>query len=297
MEGENEKLRLQYSLDLPKPVYEILENDFWVLENVLPFMLTGIEGGEPLKFSASTSIYVRSGRGRAEINLRSYEIIAPCIVNIRAGEILANLEISDDFAGSFMVFSEEFGNQLVTLFGGMTHLWKYRNLRLFKIPGELSEEFNAFYDLMNRIQQNPKLQNKDKIYFHQTAAFFYMTVTRCISMESESEQDEARESNWLSDRFLLLVQKYYKKERFLKFYADKLQVSTKYLSKTVKQQTGVSAAELITRHVILEAKVLLKSSNLNVQQISVLLNFQSQSLFGKYFKTATGISPKDFRNS
>ena len=48
---------------------------------------------------------------------------------------------------------------------------------------------------------------------------------------------------------------------------------------------------------ILEAKVLLKSSNLNIQQIADELNFPSQSFFGKYFKKLTGVSPKEFRNS
>ncbi len=42
---------------------------------------------------------------------------------------------------------------------------------------------------------------------------------------------------------------------------------------------------------------MLKSSNLNIQQISDELNFKSQSFFGKYFKKLTGMSPKAFRNS
>ena len=48
---------------------------------------------------------------------------------------------------------------------------------------------------------------------------------------------------------------------------------------------------------VLEAQVMLKSSNLNIQQISDELNFKSQSFFGKYFKKFTGMSPKEFRNS
>ena len=62
-------------------------------------------------------------------------------------------------------------------------------------------------------------------------------------------------------------------------------------------QTGYSAVEWIERFVILEAKVLLKSSNLNIQQIADELHFPSQSFFGKYFKKLTGMSPKEYRNS
>ena len=62
-------------------------------------------------------------------------------------------------------------------------------------------------------------------------------------------------------------------------------------------QTGISAVAWIERHVVLEAQVMLRSSNLNIQQISDELHFKSQSFFGKYFKKATGLSPKQFRNS
>ncbi|MDE5552524.1 MAG: helix-turn-helix domain-containing protein, partial [Muribaculaceae bacterium] len=61
--------------------------------------------------------------------------------------------------------------------------------------------------------------------------------------------------------------------------------------------TGFTAVEWINRYIILEAKVMLSSTNMNVQQIAEELNFPSQSFFGKYFKKATGVSPKDFRNA
>ena len=100
----------------------------------------------------------------------------------------------------------------------------------------------------------------------------------------------------MSDQFLALVQQNFRKERFLEFYASKLEVTPKHLSRTIKKQTGYTAVEWIERYVILEAKVLLKSSNLNIQQIADELNFPSQSFFGKYFKKLTGVSPKEFLN-
>ena len=60
----------------------------------------------------------------------------------------------------------------------------------------------------------------------------------------------------------------------------------------MKNLTGFTAVEWIERYVVLEAKVMLKASNLNIQQISDELNFPSQSFFGKYFKKNVGMSPK-----
>jgi AraC-like DNA-binding protein len=55
--------------------------------------------------------------------------------------------------------------------------------------------------------------------------------------------------------------------------------------------------EWIERFVILEAKVMLRSSNMTIQQIADELNFPSQSFFGKYFKKSVGVSPKEYRNN
>ncbi|MDR0368520.1 MAG: helix-turn-helix domain-containing protein, partial [Bacteroidales bacterium] len=51
----------------------------------------------------------------------------------------------------------------------------------------------------------------------------------------------------------------------------------------------------IDNYVVLEAKALLKSTNMTVQQISDELNFPSQSFFGKYFHRVVGVSPKEYR--
>ncbi|MDE5914992.1 MAG: helix-turn-helix domain-containing protein, partial [Duncaniella sp.] len=47
---------------------------------------------------------------------------------------------------------------------------------------------------------------------------------------------------------------------------------------------------------ILEAKLLLRTTGMNIQEISVALNFSNQSFFGKYFKHLTGLSPREYRN-
>ncbi|KAA5414161.1 AraC family transcriptional regulator [Bacteroides cellulosilyticus] len=85
-----------------------------------------------------------------------------------------------------------------------------------------------------------------------------------------------------------------KKEKVL-YYADRLHLSAGYLSTIIKRVSGKTAAEWIDDYVTLEAKALLKSTNLTIQQISDELNFPSQSFFGKYFKRITGLSPKEYR--
>ncbi|MDR1673524.1 MAG: helix-turn-helix domain-containing protein, partial [Bacteroidales bacterium] len=75
----------------------------------------------------------------------------------------------------------------------------------------------------------------------------------------------------------------------------KLCLTSKHLSAVIKKTTGKSAFEWINDYVILEAKSLLRATNMTVQQISEELNFANQSFFGKFFKRAVGVSPKEYR--
>ena len=96
--------------------------------------------------------------------------------------------------------------------------------------------------------------------------------------------------------FYNLILQYYKDSREVGFYAKKLCLTPKYLSVIIKEFTGNSALGWINDYVILEAKSLLKSTNMTIQQISDELNFPSQSFFGKYFKRLVGVSPKVYRS-
>ncbi|MBO4761588.1 MAG: AraC family transcriptional regulator [Bacteroidales bacterium] len=98
------------------------------------------------------------------------------------------------------------------------------------------------------------------------------------------------------DHFLQLVTDYHVSERNVKFYADKLCLTPKYLSKLVKSVSGRSAPEWIDSFVILEAKNLLRYSEISIKEIVYKLHFPNQSVFYKFFKSHTGLTPSEYRN-
>lgn len=97
------------------------------------------------------------------------------------------------------------------------------------------------------------------------------------------------------DKFITLLIRHHCSERSVKFYADKLHVSPKYLSFAVKEYSGKSALEWINEYVLLEAKMLLQDQDISIKEIAYSLNFATQSAFGKYFKQQIGIGPKEYR--
>lgn len=97
--------------------------------------------------------------------------------------------------------------------------------------------------------------------------------------------------------FMILLDKYCTQEHSVKFYAEKLCVDSKYLSRILKSVNGKTANRWIDESIIKEAKIYLKEQKVPIQQIADILNFSDQSSFGKFFKKHCGVSPMNYRSS
>lgn len=285
-------LGLHYNINLPEDLSSILEHDFWMLENISAAVLSTLS--EPIKFAATSYIFVFKGTCRADINLVSHDFCAPAIVSVKSTQIMQPTYISPDFNATVMVMSKRLSENLFMFLNSSPLPNIVARHPVVRIPDELIPHFHTFIRDTSRILADTGNPNGSQALLFHMLRFIFMYGYRCYKpFEDEIVSRQGR----MSDQFLSLVQQNFRKERFLEFYADKLEVSSKHLSRTVKQQTGYTAVEWIERYVVLEAKILLKSSNLNIQQISDELNFPSQSFFGKYFKKLTGMTPKEFRNN
>lgn len=79
--------------------------------------------------------------------------------------------------------------------------------------------------------------------------------------------------------------------------AEKLNISSRYLTDLLKQETGKTALELIHLFLIGEAKNLLTEGELNISEISHLLGFENTTYFSRLFKKEVGSTPNEFRGS
>ena len=98
-------------------------------------------------------------------------------------------------------------------------------------------------------------------------------------------------------QFFLSLFRHFRQEREVSFYAELQHLTPRYFSSIIKEKSGSNALQWIVQVVIIEAKLLLETSELSIKEISVLLNFPTQSFFGKYFKQYTGVSPKEYREN
>ena len=99
------------------------------------------------------------------------------------------------------------------------------------------------------------------------------------------------------DRFISLVNQHATREHQIRYYADKMCLTERYLSTIIRQMSGTTAKEWIDRAIIARIKVELKHSNKSVAQISDETYFPNPSFFSKYFKRLTGLTPLEYRIS
>ena len=269
-----------------------IDDDFILFDNIK--VTSAFD--HPFRSDVTTFIICTKGVTRGKIGLNSYETQAPCMITLLADEILQHEYVSDDFEGLFIVMSKNMTDSLLPEI--QERLPIALSVRQNPFTPLNDDDLNlliTYYFMLKKVVEMTENLHRKTIVQHLMIAFYYYSNSWLHKIpQKESVSTKQHES---VEQFLDLAEKHYKTERQVKFYADKVNLTTKYLSQIVKTETGKSVNDWIDDYVILEAKALLKSSKLTIQQISDALNFTDQSVFGKYFKRNVGVSPKEYRSN
>ena len=271
-------------------VYSI-GNDFFMIDN--PVIVSTFD--YPFKVNMSAIVICTKGCTTGSINLKQYVSQAPCITVLLQGQILQYEHISEDFSGFFIIMSEQFANNLLPNMQERLSLnFAFAANPCFPLGEPELESMLDYYDLLKKTRRIEDLSVREEMVKHLTLAFYYALTYQSHILSGYTQQSK---QSVLLEKFMNLVQENFREQRDVGFYAARLCLTPKYLSKVIKDSSGASAGEWIDNHVVLEAKALLKSTNMTIQQISDGLNFPNQSFFGKYFKRIVGISPKEYKKS
>lgn len=170
------------------------------------------------------------------------------------------------------------------------------NTPVLELTDNEHQRFNLFYSLMSAETDDPNrfcFKESVQSLLHAFIYDFNGVLSRYVSANMFSYT----QGHNLFKSFLDLLGNTYPRPRSVSFYAERLNVSPKYLSSACKAACGNTASWLIHEAVTRDISNLLTYSNKSIKEIMVELNFPSLSFFGKYVKKHFGVGPKEYRTA
>lgn len=163
----------------------------------------------------------------------------------------------------------------------------------------LSEQEVAMQNCMNTVLIYNLISSKTtfrKEIIHSLVQCVIFELCRTLStVEQKESTQETNQRKILFDRFVTLLSESEIKKRPLSYYADKLCVSTRYLTMVCREVSKRTAYDWICEYVQNDVRFYLLHTNLSIKEIAVKLGFCNLSFFGKYVRENLGKSPSEFR--
>ena len=268
-----------------------LDNDLLLLKSISEIPVTN----ESWRIKCLFVGLCTKGSARYTVDTQEFILRPGDALIIGDDRVIDNYIPSKDFDGRAFAMSYKFYYEIIKNIHKLSSLLLFScNYPVFKLTKEEVETVDSYFHIMNA-----KMMQKEHRFRRDLLGSLVNTMICDFSNAMYRIQQLEKSANTSADviftRFIRLVEKYYKKERKVSWYAGELGISPKYLSEIVKRTSKRTPNEWIDKYVILEVRLQLKNSSMSIKEIADDMNFPSQSFLGKYFKEHMGISPSQYR--
>lgn len=272
--------------------------EFEITENTQIDNIINIGQSDQISLAGVTSIFlVTKGSGKIYLNQQEIELGKNDLIQIPQNTWMTVIEHEPDFYLTGLRFSARFITEtqipknVLRIFNGFSSS--------FLSVINLSEKEASFINLQISGLQDDREMCEGHLFGNELLRIsfqkFLMNVGELKQRYTETINLNHPLQEYLYIKFSDLVHSQFREVRIIKQYADLLNVTAKHLGQVVKKNSGRSASRIIKDLVISEAKFLLRNPELNISQIAEILNFSDVSVFGKYFKSETNLSPKQYK--
>lgn len=255
----------------------------------------------PVRLNAYAAIYCTRGHFDIDINVTTFRVhqdtmffyIPGSTMQIKASE-MDNLMESE---AVLLVATKDFlkGGQ-INFNGLFEQSVKLMSSPCFTIDNEGKRILTDYYTLVSDLYKANLLGTKDAICSIGSSLMCLLGNIWNGELSRQQVKKSVKSRTQVKyEEFLSLVSENFMTEKSVVFYAEKMYMTPKYLTTLVKNVSGKTATDWIDTFLVLEAKNLLKYSDLTVKEIGYRLNFQSIPSFHKFFKAQTGMTPNEYR--
>lgn len=235
-------------------------------------------------------LFIEKGSGEHKIDFSPYPVGNNCVFVMRPGQV-HHLLLQKGSIGFMMGFTGEF--YAPTEPSAVRILKKVSGKNYCRLSEKRFARLQALLEIIKEEYTERNIHHKDAI--RQTLSLFFLELSRQSSNPGELP---AGNNNFMQERLedlQELIEKNAASQKQVSFYANALHVTTHQLNTVTKSLLGKTCSELITAHILLEAKRYLLATAQQVNQIADTLGYEDVSYFIRFFKKHTGYSPEAFR--
>jgi AraC-like DNA-binding protein len=288
---------------------KIYNTDLIFNGSAMPFVIKTIEeahqqtGGaadDPHRHNYYTVIWSITATGKHIIDFKEYTILPQHIFFVSPEQV--HQVISDENpnpTGFIIQFTPDFlqKNSIRNDF--------ISNLKLFQKSDEtppllLNETMSGKLKVF-ALEMLQAFTSEPDMFFEVIAAYLKLFLIECnqhCSLTPNSSNTQFIEvEKTIVKNFKSIVEQHFTKWHQVKEYADALHVTPNYLNEVIKSSIQISAKDFIQNRIALEAKRMLVFTNSSGKEIGFRLGFEDPSHFSKFFKSNTGLSIQEFKET
>lgn len=291
------RMKTMRYVSLPDGDFGILKKYTMLFDGEVAFFHNSANGvgDDAVKLEWVMVVMVVSGSLTCNINEDEVHLRAHDLLMLGPSFVISQRRATDDFHCKCMCFSKSILEKLVNYsffnWDIMSFLILHPVLTLSDKEYELFVQFYSLFEL--------KLDHQNTACYREAiqslVQSFLYELCGVLDRYVPVGQKEYSLGRNLFKGFLDVISASYPKPRSVSYYAERLNVTPKYLSTVCKQYCGETASTLINRFVMKDISYLLAHSDKSIKEIMVELDFPSLSFFGKYVKKHFGMGPRELR--
>lgn len=237
------------------------------------------------------------GKAQYSVDTEEHMVKPGDVIIINEGTVADNYMLSPDCKGIGILISIDFFRETIKGMHELSQLFLFsRTHPVFSLTQDEITLIKAYFKAIKF-----KVDDKDHHFRSDVVRSLLISMIYDISnaiyrIQHASDHRQTR-AEAIFASFIKLVEANFRNERRVSWYGEQLHITPKYLSETVKQVSKRTPNEWIDNYVILEARVMLRNTNMSIKEIAQQLNFPNQSFLGKFFKEHVGMSPSEYRKS
>lgn len=276
------------------PVCSVPSGKVFEVEHMPDFLNRGdFDNCSPHVHSFYEILWFKEGAGVHTIDFHEYEVKPNTIFFLSPGQI-HNFDEGTGYKGYSLKMCTDFMRNESNRFLKYNVFHSFDTTPCYTINEENVQELEGIvHAIEQEIAMADAFGNIDIL--HSLLRIFLVKVLRHGIHDGELQLNMLKPSHQLFVNFRRLVEKDFTRIHTVQEYADSLNVAVRTLNKCVNECSSMSPLAFINDRIILEAKRMVRYTNLMVKEIAFDLGYDDPSYFVKFFKRYTGFLPSEFR--